>query len=262
MVAEATAPPAEEIVASGSGPKASVPTPIDVVGEKETIESRDNVDTPPAHMTPSTARQEFLFSPEMPAVKEAKTNETESSAPVEETEEGATAEEPAAEEPVAEETAAPAAEDENELVEKEEEQPVEEKPGVIASLIDKAAGLCCAGEENCANQVTEIVTIAADGAKSIKQDLTCQNDDLNMVLTEETVTYDAGQSKTVESVVTDEEPEEQPEEPKEEESAPVAEAPKPSKMSMKKKFSKKLKGMKKVISFKTSKPKVVTKTEE
>ena len=82
-----------------------------------------------------------------------------------------------------------------------------------------------------------------------------------MVLTE-TVTDDAGQSKTVESVVTDEEPEEQPEEPKEEESAPVAEAPKPSKMSMKKKFSKKLKGMKKVISFKTSKPKVVTKTEE
>ena len=243
MVAEATAPPAEEIVASGSGPKASVPTPIDVVGEKETIESRDNVDTPPAHMTPSTARQEFLFSPEMPAVKEAKTNETESSAPVEETEEGATAE------------------DENEPVEKEEEQPVEEKPGVIASLIDKAAGLCCTGEENFANQVTEIVTIAADGAKSIKQDLTCQNDDLSMVLTE-TVTDDVGQSKTVESVVTDEEPEEQPEEPKEEESAPVAEAPKPAKMSIKKKFSKKLKGMKKVISFKTSKAKVVTKTEE
>jgi hypothetical protein len=208
-------------------------------------------------MTPSTARQEFLFSPEMPAVKEAKTNETESSAPVEETEEGATAEEPAAEETAAEETAAPAAEDENEPVEKDEEQQVEEESGVIASLIDKAAGLCCAGEENCANQVTEIVTIAADGAKSIKQDLTCQNDDLNMVLTEETVTYDAGQSKTVESVVIM-----FPEEPKEEESAPVAEAPKPSKMSMKKKFSKKLKGMKKVISFKTSKPKVVTKTEE
>ena len=260
MVAEATAPPAEEIVASGSGPKA-VPTPIDVVAEKETIESRDNVDTPPAHMTPSTARQEFLFSPEMPAVKEAKTNETESSAPVEETEEGATAEEPAAEETAAEETAAPAAEDENELVEKDDEQPVEEEPGVIASLIDKAAGLCCTGEENCANEVTELVTLAADGAKSIKQDLTCQNDDLNMVLTE-TVTDDVGQSKTVESVVTNEEPDEQPEEPKEEESAPVAEAPKPSKMSMKKKFSKKLKGMKKVISFKTSKPKVVTKTEE
>lgn len=259
MVAEATAPPAEEIVASGSGPKASVPTPIDVVGE--TIESRDNVDTPPAHMTPSTARQEFLFSPEMPAVKEAKTNETESSAPVGETEEGATAEEPAAEETAAEETAAPAAGDENELVEKDDEQPVEEEPGVIASLIDKAAGLCCTGKENCANEVTELVTLAADGAKSIKQDLTCQNDDLNMVLTE-TVTDDVGQSKTVESVVTNEEPEEQPEEPKEEESAPVAEAPKPSKMSMKKKFSKKLKGMKKVISFKTSKPKVVTKTEE
>lgn len=257
MVAETTAPPAEEIVASGSGPKA-VPTPIDVVAEKETIESRDNVDTPPAHMTPSTARQEFLFSPEMPAVKEAKTNETESSDPVEETEEGATAEEPAAEETAAEETAAPAAADENELVEKEEEQLVEEEPGVIASLIDKAAGLCCTGEQNCAAEVTELVTLAADGAKTIKQDLTCQNDDLNMVLTE-TVNDDVGQSKTVESVVTNEEPEEKTEE---EELAPVAEAPKPSKMSMKKKFSKKLKGMKKVISFKTSKPKVVTKTEE
>lgn len=193
----------------------------------------------------------------MPALKEAKTNETESSDPVEETEEGATAEEPAAEETAAEETAAPAAADENELVEKEEEQLVEEEPGVIASLIDKAAGLCCS-KENCAAEVTELVTLAADGAKTIKQDLTCQNDDLNMVLTE-TVTGDVGQSKTVETVVTKEEPEEEPEE---EESAPVAEAPKPSKMSMKKKFSKKLKGMKKVISFKTSKPKVVTKTEE
>ena len=339
--AEATGS-AEEIVSAGSGgPKATGPgrpSPINSYAEEDDTESRDVVDTPPANMTPSAARREFVFSPEMITVKEATTNDTEgcetteSPAPAEsaatddEKEEEAAAEVPEAEE-VKEDKSA------EELAEKEEEEsavPVKQEMDVIASLIEKAtsyvvdASVCgtkcqdvvdasvCGTKWKCQDvadavaslvppteeepptemedgtltmqteevpsvqssksggkSLAELISSAAEGVKTLKEDLGCQgqNEDLEMDLTE-TITEDAGLSKTVETVQTEqtaaqEEEQEEKEEPKEvekeepkEEEAPAA-APKPAKMSMKKRFSKKLKTMKKVLSFKTSKPEKV-----
>lgn len=104
--------------------------------------------------------------------------------------------------------------------------------------------------------------------KTMSQNFTCQKDDLSMVMTEsdevvelkdtETALSD-GDQKTVEPV------EEEPEEEGEEEPAPVVvpvvEAPK-KKMSMKKRVSQRFKAVKKVLSFRTTKPKVVVKADE
>jgi hypothetical protein len=93
---------------------------------------------------------------------------------------------------------------------------------------------------------------ASKSVNAMKQDLGCQKDDLSMVITATSI----DDTELVKDEVITTEVEVPLEEPV------PAEAPKSKKISMKKRLSNKLTGMKKVVSFRTAKPKVVVKAEK
>ena len=341
MVAETTtAPPAEDVAASEPVPKVATdpsivtePAAAAAAAEQEKTESRDVVDTPKSgEVTPSSARNEFIFSPQ---VTKAKSSESKEPAVAEET--------PAEEAPAEvvegkEEEAVVAVDDEPAAEPKEETPPAEEKveekatpapvvepapaeeePNLIMSFLERATALCGAAqaaeivkEDLAASEIASVSkTKSSESVKPMaksesmtpmakaKAALSCvpqdinedasvalsttekpvEKDDLSMVLTEkeeaeeeaeeETEAAPAEEDKPVdeeepkEEEPKEEEPKEEAEEPAAEEPAPVVDeaAPQKKKASMKKKMSQKFKGVKKVISFRTSKAKVVQSSE-
>mmetsp|Transcript_21780 Transcript_21780/g.43618 ORF Transcript_21780/g.43618 Transcript_21780/m.43618 type:complete len:368 (-) Transcript_21780:282-1385(-) len=167
MVVQATAPPAEEPTAAAETPKITAdPSIVTVAADEEenAAESRDVADTQKSgEVTPSSARGEFIFSPQPPTMKKSRSNASRASvkaeeAPVEaadDKEEAAAVEEPIAEEPVVEEPAVeePAVEEVaeetpvEETVEEtaapvEEAAPAEEAPSMFTSFLEKATALC------------------------------------------------------------------------------------------------------------------------
>jgi hypothetical protein len=198
MVAETTtAPPAEEVF-----PVESEPKPIDQVTTDPSIvteaneddlaaaESRDVVEVSESgDVTPSSARNEFIFSPQPPkSVSKSKSEESKGSAkaeeaPIEEVadvKEEPVAEEPeaepAAEEPVAEEPATEEVAEETPAEEEtapvEEAAPAEAPTNMFTSLLEKATALCGSAEsatllaENELEQTSSIEAKDSDVAKS------------------------------------------------------------------------------------------------
>lgn len=199
----------------------------------------------------------------------------------------------AAAEEVAEET--PVEEKVEETAPVEEAAPVkEEEPSMFMSLLEKATALCGSmesavenmnealvspnAEENVAPtaeaKASDLVSPLAKAKaamkgcynvedseliKTMSQNFACQKDDLSMVMTESDEVVELKDTETAEPV------EGEPEEEGEEEPAPVVvpvvEAPK-KKVSMKRRVSQRFKAVKKVLSFRTTKPKVVVKADE
>mmetsp|Transcript_17621 Transcript_17621/g.28847 ORF Transcript_17621/g.28847 Transcript_17621/m.28847 type:complete len:269 (-) Transcript_17621:220-1026(-) len=267
MVVEATAPPAEEILPVESEPKAidqitTAPSIITVANE-EAAESRDDV-------TPSSARNEFIFSPQPPkTVSKSKSSESVKAeeAPVEaadEKEEAVAVEEPAAEEPATEEPAVeepaieePAIEEvaEETPAEKEVEEktapvegaaPAKGRPSMFSTLLEKATALCGSSDTatlfdgNDLDPTTSLEAKDSDVVPAKAESDVIAGDD------EEVEEPSEEDQKAAEEIV--EEP--KVEEPKvEEEPTPVVEAPEKKKMSMSQK-------LKKMFGC-TSKPQVV-----
>ena len=272
MVVEATAPPAEEILPVESEPKAidqvtTAPSIITVANE-EAAESRDDV-------TPSSARNEFIFSPQPPkTVSKSKSSESVKAeeAPVEaadEKEEAVAVEEPAAEEPATEEPAIeePAIEEvaEETPAEKEVEEktapvegaaPAKGRPSMFSTLLEKATALCGSSDTatlfdgNDLDPTTSLEAKDSDVVPAKAESDVIAGDD------EELEEPSEEDQKAVEEIVEEpkvEEPKvEEPkveEQSKEEEPTPVVEAPEKKKMSMSQK-------LKKMFGC-TSKPQVV-----
>jgi len=277
MVVEAAAPPAEEILPVESEPKAidqitTAPSIITVANE-EAAESRDDV-------TPSSARNEFIFSPQPPkTVSKSKSSESVKAeeAPVEaadEKEEAVAVEEPAAEEPATEEPAVeepaieepaieepaieePAIEEvaEETPAEKEVEEktapvegaaPAKGRPSMFSTLLEKATALCGSSDTatlfdgNDLDPTTSLEAKDSDVVPAKAESDVIAGDD------EEVEEPSEEDQKAAEEIV--EEP--KVEEPKvEEEPTPVVEAPEKKKMSMSQK-------LKKMFGC-TSKPQVV-----
>mmetsp|Transcript_17620 Transcript_17620/g.28846 ORF Transcript_17620/g.28846 Transcript_17620/m.28846 type:complete len:274 (-) Transcript_17620:220-1041(-) len=272
MVVEATAPPAEEILPVESEPKAidqitTAPSIITVANE-EAAESRDDV-------TPSSARNEFIFSPQPPkTVSKSKSSESVKAeeAPVEaadEKEEAVAVEEPAAEEPATEEPAVeepaieePAIEEvaEETPAEKEVEEktapvegaaPAKGRPSMFSTLLEKATALCGSSDTatlfdgNDLDPTTSLEAKDSDVVPAKAESDVIAGDD------EEVEEPSEEDQKAAEEIVEEpkvEEPKVE-EQSKEEEPTPVVEAPEKKKMSMSQK-------LKKMFGC-TSKPQVV-----